>query len=153
MEAVKGHLDVTGVLWYGGNATYENVDKLMNTKEVQDADMVFAVGGGRAVDCCKTMADKMGKPVFTFPTIASNCAACTAICVMYKLDGSLAGYYYPQHCAEHTFINTKIIAEAPEKLLWAGIGDALSKEHRRQKTAEHPAAGTCYQRRLHQPAV
>ena len=128
LEAVKGHLDVTGVLWYGGNATYENVDKLMNTKEVQDADMVFAVGGGRAVDCCKTMADKMGKPVFTFPTIASNCAACTAICVMYKLDGSLAGYYYPQHCAEHTFINTKIIAEAPEKLLWAGIGDALSKE-------------------------
>ena len=81
LEAVKGHLDVTGVLWYGGNATYENVDKLMNTKEVQDADMVFAVGGGRAVDCCKTMADKMGKPVFTFPTIASNCAACTAICV------------------------------------------------------------------------
>ena len=36
LEAVKGHLDVTGVLWYGGNATYENVDKLMNTKEVQD---------------------------------------------------------------------------------------------------------------------
>ena len=33
LEAVKGHLDVTGVLWYGGNATYENVDKLMNTKE------------------------------------------------------------------------------------------------------------------------
>ena len=74
---------------------------------------------------------------------------------MYKLDGSLAGYYYPQHCAEHTFINTKIIAEAPEKLLWAGIGDALSKECEvlRQKTAEHPAARPCYQRRLHQPAV
>lgn len=84
LAAVKGHLDVTAVLWYGGNSTYENVDMLMNTKEVQEADMVFAVGGGRAVDCCKTMADKMGKPVFTFPTIASNCAACTAICVMYK---------------------------------------------------------------------
>ena len=73
LAAVKGHLDVTAVLWYGGNSTYENVDMLMNTKEVQEADMVFAVGGGRAVDCCKTMADKMGKPVFTFPTIASNC--------------------------------------------------------------------------------
>ena len=63
LAAVKGHLDVTAVLWYGGNSTYENVDMLMNTKEVQEADMVFAVGGGRAVDCCKTMADKMGKPV------------------------------------------------------------------------------------------
>ena len=28
----------------------------------------------------------------------------------------------------HTFVNTKIIADSPEKLLWAGIGDALSKE-------------------------
>ena len=128
-EALAGtDFKLSEPVWYGGNSTYENVDMLMNTKEVQEADMVFAVGGGRAVDCCKTMADKMGKPVFTFPTIASNCAACTAICVMYKQDGSLAGYYYPKHCAEHTFINTKIIAEAPEKLLWAGIGDALSKE-------------------------
>ena len=58
LAAVKGHLDVTAVLWYGGNSTYENVDMLMNTKEVQEADMVFAVGGGRAVDCCKTMATK-----------------------------------------------------------------------------------------------
>ena len=49
LAAVKGHLDVTAVLWYGGNSTYENVDMLMNTKEVQEADMVFAVGGGRAV--------------------------------------------------------------------------------------------------------
>ena len=30
--------------------------------------------------------------------------------------------------AYHTFVNTKIIADSPEKLLWAGIGDALSKE-------------------------
>lgn len=28
----------------------------------------------------------------------------------------------------HTFIDTQIIAQAPEDLFWAGIGDALSKE-------------------------
>lgn len=127
MEEAK--ITATDILWYGGDATYENVDMLMANPAVQEADMVFAVGGGRAVDTCKTLADKMGKPIFAFPTIASNCAACTSICVMYKTDGSLAGYYYPKHCAEHTFINTKIIAEAPEQLLWAGIGDALSKEY------------------------
>ena len=32
LAAVKGHLDVTAVLWYGGNSTYENVDMLMNTQ-------------------------------------------------------------------------------------------------------------------------
>lgn len=129
MAAVEGALEITGVVWYGGNATYENVDMLMQNDAVKAADMVFAVGGGRAVDTCKTMSAKMNKPVFAFPTIASNCAACTAISVMYKQDGSLADYFYPPRCAEHTFINTKIIAEAPEKLLWAGIGDALSKEY------------------------
>lgn len=129
LAAINGVLEITGVVWYGGNSTYENVEMLMNNKAVQDADMVFAVGGGRAVDTCKTMSAKMDKPIFAFPTIASNCAACTAISVMYKQDGSLADYFYPPHCAEHTFINTKIIAEAPEKLLWAGIGDALSKEY------------------------
>ena len=70
LAAVKDVLEVTGVVWYGGNSTYENVELLMNTKEVQEADMVFAVGGGRAVDTCKTMSAKMGKPVFAFPTIA-----------------------------------------------------------------------------------
>ena len=29
--------------------------------------MVFAVGGGRAVDCCKTMADQNGQTRFHFP--------------------------------------------------------------------------------------
>ena len=28
----------------------------------------------------------------------------------------------------HVFINMKVIADSPEELLWAGIGDALSKE-------------------------
>ena len=30
--------------------------------------------------------------------------------------------------AYHTFVNTKIIADSPSHLFWAGIGDALSKE-------------------------
>lgn len=85
------------------------------------------MGGGRACDTCKYVADKMDKPLFTIPTVASNCAAVTAICVIYNPDGSFREYYYPK-LAEHTFINTAVIADSPYELLWAGIGDALSKE-------------------------
>lgn len=129
LEGVAGsNISILEFVWYGGNSTYENVEKLENNKAVKDADMIFAVGGGRAVDTCKVLADKLDKPIFTFPTIASNCAACTAVSVIYNGDDTFKEYYYEKTPADHTFINTKIIAEAPESLFWAGIGDALSKE-------------------------
>lgn len=128
LEGIKdSDIEILDFVWYGGNSTYENGDKLIANPTVQEADIIFGVGGGRACDTCKYVADKMDKPLFTFPTVASNCAAVTAICVIYNPDGSLREYYYPK-LAEHTFINTKIIAESPYEMLWAGIGDALSKE-------------------------
>lgn len=135
-------LTITDFVWYGDNATYANAEALMATPAVQEADMIFGMGGGRAIDTCKVVATRLDKPLFSFPTIASNCAPCTAIAVIYKQDGTLDGYFYPQEPTVHTFINTKIIAEAPEKLLWAGIGDALSKEYEvllatRDKTLSH----------------
>ena len=54
----------------------------------KEADMVFAVGGGKAIDTCKCLCIEREKPVFTFPTIASNCAACTSVSIMYHEDGT-----------------------------------------------------------------
>ena len=129
LDGIKdSEVTISDFIWYGGNSTYENADNLKNNRLVEEADMVFAVGGGRAVDTCKVVCDQLDKPLFTFPTIASNCAACTAISVIYNSDDTFREYYYPKIPADHTFINTKIIAEAPVSLFWAGIGDALSKE-------------------------
>ena len=128
LDGVAGtSIEITDFVWYGGNATYENLERIRAEKSVQEADMVFAVGGGRAVDTCKVYCDQANKPLFTFPTIASNCAGITSLSVMYREDDSLIGYYYLRQPPLHCFINTQIIAEAPEELLWAGIGDALSK--------------------------
>lgn len=118
---------ITDFIWYGGNATYENGEALIAQPAVQMADVVLAVGGGRACDMVKYVADRLDKPLMTLPTVASNCAAVTAVCVMYHADGSFFNYYYPK-LAEHCFIQSDIIADSPEPLLWAGIGDALSKE-------------------------
>lgn len=110
------------------DATYENVERLKNNKKVNEADMIFAVGGGRSIDTNKVLSDKLNKPLFTFPTIASNCAPITKISVMYNEDHTFKDYYFPKRSPLHCFINTKIISEAPTKFIWAGIGDALSKE-------------------------
>ena len=60
---------------------------LCHLKTVRNADMLFAIGGGKATDTVKTLADMTGKPVFTFPTIASNCSSCTSVSIMYKNNG------------------------------------------------------------------
>ena len=129
LDGIKdSEIEITDFVWYGGDSNYENVEMLKGVKSVQDADMLFAVGGGRAVDTVKVLAVELDKPVFDFPTIASNCAPTTTLAVMYNADGSFKQYHFCGRPVDHTFINTKIIAEAPDELLWAGIGDALSKE-------------------------
>lgn len=120
-------VNITDYIWYGWNATYENGDMLKALSAVQNAELIFGVGGGRAIDTAKYVANELDKPLFNFPTLGSNCAAVTAIAVFYHDDGSFRDYYYPQ-LAIHTFIHTGIIADSPAHLLWAGIGDALSKE-------------------------
>ena len=88
LKAMEGSpLEVTGVFWYGGEASVENMDMLR--PQVADADMIFAVGGGKAIDTCKVLAHDTNRPFFTFPTIASTCASCTSLGIVYHPDGSL----------------------------------------------------------------
>ena len=118
---------VLDTIVYGTDSTQTNVDKLAGDPNFRDADVAFAIGGGKAIDTVKTAAFELGKTVFSAPTICSNCSCATAIAVIYNDDGSLNRYAYPKAPA-HIFINPKVIAEAPAEYFWAGIGDALSKQ-------------------------
>ncbi|MEE0674224.1 MAG: iron-containing alcohol dehydrogenase, partial [Enterocloster sp.] len=84
----KAGLTITTEWLYGHDATHENADKISNDPAVQEADMLLAVGGGKCIDTAKLAADHLGKPVFTAPSIASNCAPVTQISIMYHEDGS-----------------------------------------------------------------
>ncbi|MCI8809245.1 MAG: iron-containing alcohol dehydrogenase family protein [Oscillibacter sp.] len=133
-------LELSEPIWFGGEASYENAAKLEAMPEVKDADMIFAVGGGRSVDTCKCAAGHLDKPVFTFPTLASNCASCTLLCVMYYPDGAMRDLFYPKRCPIHTFMDTTIIASSPSAYLWAGIGDSLAKEFESEMAARNDLA-------------
>jgi len=128
LSAIKGsELEVIGCFWYGGEASVENIEML--AQKVQYADMLFAVGGGKAIDTVKVLAQRGNKPFFTFPTIASTCAACTSLGILYHPDGSLREYSFSKIPPNHTFIDTEVIANAPTKYLWAGIGDTMAKHY------------------------
>lgn len=127
-EAIKeSNLEVIDEVWFGGEASYENVEMLMKNENIKNAHMIFAFGGGKACDTCKVLTEKLDKPLFTFPTIASTCASVTSVCAMYYPNGVYKDVFFKKAPAIHTFINTQIIAEAPTKYLWAGIGDTLAK--------------------------
>ena len=128
--ALEGtELTLSEPVWYGGNSTYENGDMVAALEAVKNADMLFAMGGGRAVDTCKYVAEKLDKPLFTFPTIASTCASCTSLGIVYHSDGSLREYSFSKIPPNHIFINTEIIANAPARYLWAGMGDTMAKHY------------------------
>lgn len=113
--------------FYGGEASYENVEMLSTLDTVKNADYIWAVGGGKATDTAKALADVIKKNIFTFPTIASNCSACTSVSIMYKPDGSFLKPYFFAKPPMHAFIDTEIIAAAPHKYMWAGMGDTYAK--------------------------
>ena len=127
IRSYAGEIKILDEVFYGGECSYENVDLLMKNESVLAADMIFSVGGGKSTDTGKCLGDKLGKPVFTFPTIASNCSCCTAVSIMYKPDGTFIEPYFFNNAPIHAFIDTQIICEAPEKYLWAGMGDTIAK--------------------------
>lgn len=125
-RAVEGSdIEITGAYWYGGEASVENIAML--EPQVKEADMLFAVGGGKAIDTVKVLAHMTHRPFFTFPTIASTCASCTSLGILYHPDGSLREYSFSKIPPNHIFIDPQIIADAPVKYLWAGMGDTMAK--------------------------
>ncbi len=121
------NLTIIGKEIYGENCTYATVERLRAMPLYQEADMVFGVGGGKALDTVKCLCITDDKPVFTFPTIASNCAATTSVSIMYNEDGTFLRPNFFVRPAMHAFIDTEIIAKAPSQYMWAGIGDTYAK--------------------------
>lgn len=128
VQAVRdSEIEITDFIWFGGECTFEAAKKLSLEPTVQEADMIFAVGGGKAVDTCKLVSLELKKPYAAFPTIASNCAAASSVSIVYKEDGSFCQFVHFLESAVHVFLDTEIMAKAPVQYLWAGIGDTYAK--------------------------
>lgn len=114
-------------LIHKGEATYSAVDKYTQIAQEKEIDMIFGMGGGKALDSAKGTAQKGGYPIFTFPTIAATCAATSALSVMYNEEGHFVNFYDFPKPPLHCFIDLDIIAHAPAEFLRAGMGDTIGK--------------------------
>lgn len=120
-------MTVVETITHKGECSYSIIDEYKKIVEATKPDMIFGFGGGKALDSAKGVADKCNLPIFAFPTIASTCAATSALSVVYKENGDFEAIYSFDKPAIHSFINLDVIAHAPAKYLRAGIGDTIGK--------------------------
>lgn len=114
-------------LYYGGEASDENIELLCKEIEGNSAHIIAGIGGGKAIDTAKAVAVRLGLPVITIPTIASTCAAISRLSVVYDSNHKFARFIHFDTPPLACFINSKIIAEAPVDYFRAGMGDTLAK--------------------------
>ena len=65
-------LEIIGKVIYGENCTYDTVEHLREMTLYQQADMVFGVGGGKALDTVKCLCIPDDKPVFSLNFLSTH---------------------------------------------------------------------------------
>ena len=120
-------LEIVQAVEFGKDCTAAQISHWAQYAKELGADMIFGMGGGKALDTAKGAAFGAGLPVFTFPTVASTCAGTTALSVVYREDGSFDRFDFFPRPARHCFIDLDILAHAPWKYLQAGMGDTMGK--------------------------
>lgn len=104
--------------------TFDLIEELVET--AAGSDIVVAVGGGKALDTGKAVAQRIGAELVTVPTVASTDAPCSTVAVVYDEAERFDGYVHRTRNPEVVAVDTEVIATAPGRFLRHGMGDALA---------------------------
>jgi glycerol dehydrogenase len=113
---------------FSGEITYAAIDGLIASLNGAAPSAAVGIGGGKALDAAKGVALKLGLPVVTVPTIASNDSPTSSMIAMYDAAHVMISVDKLPRSPEAVVVDTAIIATAPARLLRAGIGDAVAKK-------------------------
>ena len=111
---------------FNGECSKNEIERLRNLVQSAGADVVIGVGGGKVIDTAKAVAYYEKLPVIIAPTIASTDAPCSALAVLYHDNGAFDQYLFLPSNPDCVLVDSTVIAEAPSRLLVAGMGDALA---------------------------
>jgi glycerol dehydrogenase len=122
---------------YGINCTESGLATLRDAVAQHQADLVIGIGGGKALDTAKLVAEQCQLPVVTIPTSAATCAAWTALSNVYSEQGAFQYDVSLSRCPDLLILDYQIIQTAPRRSLIAGIGDALAKWYEASVSSGH----------------
>lgn len=123
----KAGVEVLAKDWYGGECSRKNIEALKQKAKDLKADVLIAVGGGKAMDTGKLVSYEACIPVIAIPTIAATCAAVTPVSVEYTDEGKFSAMTVFDYCPEGIIVDTDVILRAPVQYLAAGLGDTIAK--------------------------
>lgn len=125
--APEGSMRLVARLPFGGACTFSAMDRLAGALRPLQPDFLVGMGGGKAVDTAKGVAQKLGIPLVSIPTLVSNCAPITALSVVYREDGPFDRFLFYDAPPALTLVDLSVTATAPARYLRAGMGDTLAK--------------------------
>lgn len=111
---------------FGSFATAASVDSLVEAIREGEHDVIVGVGGGSTIDAAKAAGHLAGISWASVPTAASSDAPTSALSVIYTEEGEFVEYRFFPRNPDLVLIDTALVANAPERFLVGGIGDALA---------------------------
>lgn len=113
---------------FSGHCTLRACAALREKANKHGAEMIIGVGGGKAIDTAKHVANDMGLGVITIPTSAATCSAFAVLSVVYSDDGDVLYSQYHDREVQSVLVDTDIIAKGcPPRFFASGVADALAK--------------------------
>jgi len=114
------------VVKFVGECCDEEIARLVALLQNFEGEFVVGLGGGKTIDTAKATAFEARVPVAVVPTLAASDAPCSALSVIYTQEGEFKRYLLLPQNPNLVLVDTQIIANAPVRLLIAGMGDALA---------------------------
>jgi glycerol dehydrogenase len=128
---------------FNGECSLEEITAHVEFLANERIDCVIAAGGGKCIDAGKAIAFRLDLPIVIVPTLASNDAPCSALSILYSPEGISTGVEFYPNSPAIVAVDTGLVAEAPERYLVAGIGDAMATWYEARVCMQNESAVTC----------
>lgn len=111
---------------FSGESSKKEISRITDAGKKAEATIVIGVGGGKTLDTAKAVSDDLNAYTVIVPTAASADAPTSALSVVYSDEGVFEGYRFYSKNPDLVLVDTKVVSQAPPRLLASGIADALA---------------------------